>query len=266
MNKFSNLLILAFLFIAYPCFPQPGQMIDTSEINHYDEQGNKHGLWMKFYQNGKPAYKAHFEHGKPVGTVKRYFSSGDLKAKMKYENDSTVYARIFYPNNKLAAKGKFINQQKDSVWRYYDRKENTLKSLETYEDGVKNGKTLSYYDNGQKAEEIHWQHGRKHGSWKTYFRNGTLRTETVYQHGELDGFYNAYRQGGMPETTGKYESGLKTGTWKYYNQAGEVQDSIIYHKGIPENREELNQETLEQFEQYEKNRHEIEDPENMPLY
>lgn len=250
------------LLISEPCIGQ--ENIDTSKINHYDEQGKKHGLWMKFYNNGKPAYIGHFEHGEPVGTMKRYFSSGDLKAKMDYKKNDKVYTKLYYPDHSLAAEGLYKNQQKDSTWKYYAEKQNMLKSIENYKDGVLHGKNIIYYKNGQMVELKIWKNGEKDGIWKTYYPDGSLRTETKYTEGELNGFFNAYWQNGMPEIMGEYSSGLKENTWKYYDRYGNLQDSIVYQSGIPENREELDQKTYEQFEKYEKNRHNIRDPREMP--
>ena len=50
-------------------------------INQYDENGEQHGLWIRYFNNGELACKLVFNHGELVGPYIRYMSAGQIEFK-----------------------------------------------------------------------------------------------------------------------------------------------------------------------------------------
>ncbi|HKK81201.1 MAG TPA: hypothetical protein VJ909_03065, partial [Prolixibacteraceae bacterium] len=81
MNFKKSISTLIFLlFMAGYSFSQNNTSIDT--INQYNQHGEKTGYWEKYYDNGNIQYIGYFKNGMPVGSMKRYDKSGNLKATM----------------------------------------------------------------------------------------------------------------------------------------------------------------------------------------
>src|SRR5437016_3114141 len=109
--------------------------------NKTDEKGFKQGNWEKTDPATKKiTYKGTFKDDKPQGLFIYYYPNSDsVHTKMDFGQDGKVaYAQLFHYTGKLQAKGKYINEQKDSTWNFYDDK-GTLLSAEVYVNGKKDG-------------------------------------------------------------------------------------------------------------------------------
>jgi antitoxin component YwqK of YwqJK toxin-antitoxin module len=64
--------------------------MNTSEIrkenliNLYNEKGEKHGYWERYYDNGLVMYKGNYVNGKEHGSWEDYYSNGQLWFKGNY--------------------------------------------------------------------------------------------------------------------------------------------------------------------------------------
>lgn len=47
-------------------------------MNKYNEQGQQHGLWEKYYRNRKLWYKGNYLNGKLDGLCEEYHGNGNL--------------------------------------------------------------------------------------------------------------------------------------------------------------------------------------------
>jgi antitoxin component YwqK of YwqJK toxin-antitoxin module len=252
LKTVTFLLVLSLLSVA-------GQ--NGENINKTDKQGLKQGYWEKHYPNGKPAYQGHFKDGKPVGQMIRYYESGAKKAEMDFKNDgNTSYVTFFHENGNIAAIGKYINNEKDSVWSYYSYYEKNLQTRENYKNGKKHGKTLVYYESGQVYDETQWENGKLQGEWSQYFQNGNLKMRAYYENDMLHGSFNVYFDNNEPEIVGLYENNLRHGKWIFYNQEGEQLLQLDYEKGQVLNQEVLDEEQQKFFRQMEENMGKIQDP------
>src|SRR4051812_44165611 len=91
--------------------------------NATDSKGLKQGAWKKLDEKtNKTIYEGTFKDGKPQGIFKYYYPHDTLKAIIDFKQDGKFsYARLFHPNGKMMAKGKYLGESvKDSVWIYYD--------------------------------------------------------------------------------------------------------------------------------------------------
>lgn len=199
--------------------------------------GQLQGQEMKrgYYPDGKLRYQGYFKEGKPVGELLRYDPEGNLKAKMNYEGD-TVSAILYAKRGDFVMAGKYFQQKKTGVWTF--RKGERLIAQEEYREGVLNGTSARFTDNGNIIEERHWKGGKLDGEWKLFFPNGGLKLQTFYVAGELDGEMLSYFPDGQLRAKGKYKRNLREGEWAFYDASGELLRKRIYHQGRPEDDEE----------------------------
>ncbi len=230
-------------------------------FNQLDEKGLKQGFWQKPYPNGKLMYKGEFKDNKPVGIMKRYYENGTIQAIMQFD-DTGEYtkAKLYYEDGELSAEGNFHQMQKDSVWRYYSYYSGALVSEETYTNGVKNGKQLNYFDDGQVSEEITWQNNSKEGPWIQYFPNGKEKMKANYSFNTLNGRYYFYYENGLIMILGNYDENKRQGPWVFYDEKGKEKYRIEYNFGVAQNADALLKDDEEYFKKIEENMGKYEDP------
>ena len=225
MRRFLLFLILTFFISNLPAQ-------NKSEINQKDEQGRKQGVWKKKNVYGTLIYEGAFLDDNPFGEFKYYYNDGGIKAVSKFQDNGTIsYTVLYHKNGKILAKGKFINEKKDSIWNYYRKSDELLVSKDNYKDGKMHGESISYYPIGNIAEIINYNNGQKQGAWKKYFQDASIQLEGNYFDDEIDGKFDLYYPGGILKTTGGYKKSLKQGDFKYYSSSGKLEKIENYVNG-----------------------------------
>ncbi len=239
----------------------------TDRINFTDDKGLKQGYWEQKYPNGNIRYKGVFKNDHPVGELIRYFPGGSKMAVLNFcDEGRRADAELFYQNGGLAGRGIFIDEQKDSVWKYFSYYDNQLASTETYNMGVKEGLSAVYYPDGQMSESFWYQNDSRNGPWKQYYQNGSVRLEADFVDDERHGEFRFYGINGRVEIEGNYSQNRMHGEWIYYDQPGDEATVINYIEGVPENEEELIDEQQEMFRQIEQMRGRIPEPDESDLF
>ena len=230
-------------------------------FNQTDASGLRQGWWKKYYPNGNLMYQGYFKNDKPTGEMKRYFESGNLKALLQFnEKGDYAFAKLYYDNESIASEGYFHNMKKDSVWKYYSFYDHTLKSSETYKDGIKQGPECHYYPTGKMFDKIEWKNNVKDGNWNQYFEDGSFRLRGGYSRGKLSGDFYVYYPKNVPMVKGHYTNDTREGKWIYYNEDGSVNNEIVYANGQPQNEKDLTEKQQEYFKKIEKNIGKYTDP------
>lgn len=207
--------------------------INAQIVNQVNDAGEKTGSWVKYFDNGKIKYGGQFNNDKPIGKFTYYYKNGSVKAVSIFSDDGKIAHNIsYYENGKLLAEGKYVNQQKDSIWKYYlNEKSNPCISTETYIKGILVGESITYYpDSGKTAEIVFFKDGKKNGSLLKYFPDGQLMTESYYIDGFPDGKFTHYHPDGKVQISGKYKNGKQVGDWKYYDENGKAVDKDEFRK------------------------------------
>ncbi len=239
-----------------------GQPGNDSIINYTDIQGNKQGRWIKKYDKNRIAYEGYFVNNKLVGNYKRWYYSGALKADIKYNNDGSIgYAKLYWDNGKLMAKGKYVNQNvKDSVWEYYGV-DGALMMKETYVNGVLHGPSYSYFRNSRISRKAPYENGKLHGVYKEYWEdNGLTRLEIHYEKGVRKGPIKVYYDDGKTYLIGYYEKDLPHGKWTVYYKDGSIEKELEYINGILKNEDEYNREFAKKVMEWDKMKGKIPEP------
>ncbi|MCD4772726.1 MAG: hypothetical protein K8R41_05005 [Bacteroidales bacterium] len=173
-----------------------GFIIDKENINRFDQQNKKHGIWKYYYPDGKLKLVGKYKHGKKEGFFKEYSNVGDLAKAEKFTNG------IIQEN---VAKLKKLDVKKD----YY--KNGKVKIVASYKDGVPEGIRREYSEDGTIENSY-------------IFKNGVIIGKGIItKKGERDGFWNEYFDNGDTKAKGNYNKDIKTGEWKYYHKNGKLE-------------------------------------------
>ena len=261
MKHIFSVLIFAMIFLQHPLHGQNVGQGNDSLINYEDINGVKQGHWKKNYPNGKIAYEGYFKDGKPVGLMKRYFEEGGLSTELNYDKEGyKCKAKLFHSNSKLAATGNYYDKKKDSIWSYYSDSERLI-AVESYLMGMKNGKFLKYHENGKVAEEVNYENDQKQGLWRIYYPDGSSKMETMFLNNKRNGLFYSYYDNGRVEIKGLYVNDLRDKEWIYYKPDGKLDFKLEYIYGKA-NMDELDRREKKKFEEYEKNRKILKNPQD----
>lgn len=186
-----------------------GKRINYHENGKVDSEsdmldGNRHGLVKKYDESGNLAYQLRFEYDLPVaysyldktgklvpeipipggtGTVKTYFSNGNVSALFTYKDGKT-----YGDNNLYHFNGKLRVQSKDSC-------------------SVTNGSYKTYYSNGQLKNDYVFIHDNLHGFYKEYSEKGLVLEEGYYYNGNPHDRVLVYDETGKLKETQLYYYG-----------------------------------------------------------
>lgn len=200
---------LFFLLMASVAFAQ--------EINQYDANGKRHGLWKGVHKESqRPRYEGTFNHGKETGIFKFFddTKAATVIATREFNaKDNSCYTIFYNQKGNKVSEGKEVNKQMEGEWKYYHLDSPKIMTLENYANGKLHGIRKVYYKEGAIAEECAYKEGKKEGIYKKYLENGTVIEESNYKNGEYQGlalFRNADNQ---IVAKGMYKNGKKTGIW-----------------------------------------------------
>jgi antitoxin component YwqK of YwqJK toxin-antitoxin module len=188
-------------------------------INKINANGERIGVWKKFYNNGKIRYQGQFENGKEIDVFKYYSIVSSehpiiIKTFSKENNISKV--EFFSESGILESKGEMNGKNRIGKWVYYQN-EGKIISEENYSNGVLNGISKTYYKSGKITEILNYKNGKLNGSIKRFADNGVLLDDINYVNGKLNGLAKYYNLKGKLIYTGNYENDEKVGKWQYFS-------------------------------------------------
>lgn len=205
-------IVVIFMLVGFFAFSQ--------EENKTDAKGKKQGLWKKYHENGMTRYIGTFKDDKPVGVFKYYYDTGKIQTEMTHTG-SNSYSYVYYETGEIKAAGKYENQLKDSVWKYYDKAGYKM-AEEFYLSGKREGSWKTYYNTGQVAEEKTYTNDFEQGEWNQYFLDGKPKLTAIYVNGELEGRATYYSKGELKAVSGVFVRGARDGYWTFYEQDGKT--------------------------------------------
>lgn len=247
----QKLVLFLVLFVPVALFAQ---------VNQTDSEGLRQGKWQKNYPNGRPMYEGMFKNGKPVGEWTRFHEGGQVKAKIRYnENSDSASAELFGKWGKKIAEGVYLNEKREGKWIFFS--DNVKVSEEEFSKGLKHGISRTFYSSGEVLEESEWQNGVHDGNYRVFFKNGKPFMQCKFSNGKRNGLCLSYFQNGRIEMEAYYKNNLRDGEWKFYNGQGEHLYTLIYQKGQLLNPEVRDSIDNAQIINLESNRSSVPDPE-----
>ena len=211
--------------------------------NQTDASGLKQGYWEKLdAKTGKISYKGTFKNSKPQGIFYYYYPNSDtVRSKSDFRQDGKIaYVTMYHISGNMLAKGKYINEQKDSVWNFYDTIMGKLLSTDIYVNGKKNGASKVYFRNGAVSEERNYKNDLLEGSFKQLFDDKKgVRAEGAYVANEFNGKCSWYYPNGVAAAQGFYDKGVKKGVWLYKTEKGTIKEKEVWQNGKLLNQKEM---------------------------
>jgi antitoxin component YwqK of YwqJK toxin-antitoxin module len=209
-----------------------GTLIRKQNINRWDQQKQKQGLWVSFHKNRQVQVEGPYRNDLKNGYWKFYQANGNLIRIEKWINGELqegaeevakveIKRTINPQTGKVSSKGAYQNGKATGVHRQYD------------ENGEVSSSTL--YDQGIKlAEGIVDEQGRKQGPWKFFYADGSLKSEGSYKDDLKVNSWHYFFEDGKLEQEGKYNAGAATGEWNWYYTNGELRRTEEFYNGLEE--------------------------------
>lgn len=212
-----------------------------NEVNKYDENGKRHGVWQKNYpKTNQLRYQGQFVHGKEIDTFKYY----KLKRKksvlsaIKVFNEVNNIAEVTFMTSKgkVVSNGKMDGKNFIGKWTYYHNKTDGIMIEESYKNGNLDGVKTVYFVNGKTAETTEYKSNLRNGVSKVYSESGQLLQESLYKNDKLNGKTIYYDVDGNVQAEGSFKENLKIGIWNYYKNGNLTRkvdhdkDEVLYKK------------------------------------
>jgi len=212
MKKYALISFMLLNFVAF------------AQVNQFDAQGKRHGVWTKNFRNGNLRYKGRFEHGVEVGVFEFYAITGEEKPiviKDNTQGNGLVKVSFFTKHGILESTGFMQGKERTGLWTYYFSDGKTVLSTENYQNNELNGEVRTYYRNGQLTKLAHYKNGQLEGVRIMYSKSGKVLEELTYKAGVMDGPATVYDDNAVIFAKGNYKNGMRVGTWEF-NIDGEM--------------------------------------------
>lgn len=110
-------------------------------------------------------------------------------------------------------RGKQITRHGPS-WSWFEAER--LSTVNDYEDGLKQGRSIRWYRSGVRRQEGEFVHGARAGVWRTFHPSGALAEEAHYERGALHGSRRRFFESGRPSLEANYNHGVASGSWQAF--------------------------------------------------
>jgi antitoxin component YwqK of YwqJK toxin-antitoxin module len=153
------------------------------------------------------------EHKKGGRRSGNYMSRNELKNIITFGNyegasKNGVSLRYSLKSGNLLRSTPYENSQKhETRFVYFDLPGKKVHKKTNYLYGGKNGKRVTYNENGKKIRVVHYSNGRKHGISITCFPNGKIHKYEEFAYGKHHGLQNVYIENGNMISAQKYKNG-----------------------------------------------------------
>lgn len=221
-----------------------GYIVRRENINRFDRNGLKQGMWKIFHANGVVKLEGTYTNDLRNGYFKEYDQQGKLIAVSKYlqgilQEDAQEVSRLemkvdYYPDGKPRIVGQYFNGIPEGVRREYNENGELVRGFVfrqgiitgrgiTTEKGLRDGPWIEYYEDGKLYAEGTYKSGLRIGKWKFYYRSGKLEQEGVFNNrGRYDGTWRWYYEGGNLLREEEYLDGERDGMLTEYSDSGMV--------------------------------------------
>jgi len=202
------------------------------------DDGNRHGTWKDFYDDGSLKAIGNYDNGKQTGEWKFYYQGGKIEQTGKFSKSGKLEGiwKWYYENGQLQREENYRAGVKDGVSTTYDETGKVIEEGE-FVDGNEDG--VWFEQIGDTYMKGTYRDGLRNGMWSYYYlNNNESRTDSLcYFHGNFiddnpDGKHVYYYENGKVKTEGNYVMGKKEKDWYLYNEDGSLFLIITYRTGI----------------------------------
>jgi len=220
---------------------------------HTYKNGNEEGEGIFYYENGKIEEKYFMKNGKLDGEAINYFEDGKIKNKAifkdgvileeevykdnevrknTFKNGEIVKQDIYSKNKILKAKKLLLENGKMKIISYY---ENGNKEEEVFViNELLDGEALVYYPNGKLREKDFFKNGKRDGEAIIYYENGNVKQKSLFKNDKREGDLFMYYPSGKLCQTEKFINGKEDGEVIEYYESGIIKEKAYFINGKQE--------------------------------
>ena len=220
---------------------------------HTYKNGNEEGEGIFYYENGKLEEKYFMKNGKLDGEAVNYFEDGKIKNKAIFKDGVTLEEEIYkdneirkntfkngeviqqdiYSKNKILKAKKFLLENgKMKIISYY---ENGNKEEEVFViNELFDGEALVYYPSGKLKEKDFFKNGKRDGEAIIYYENGNVKQKSLFKNDKREGDLFMYYPSGKLRQTEKFINGKEDGEVIEYYESGVIKEKAYFINGKQE--------------------------------
>jgi len=220
---------------------------------HTYKNGNEEGEGLFYYENAKLEEKYFMKNGKLDGEAIAYFEDGKIRNKSifkdgvkleeetykddeirknTFKNGEIVQQDIYSKNKILKAKKFFLENRKMKIISYY---ENGNKEEEVFViNELFDGEALVYYPSGKLKEKDFFKNGKRDGEAIIYYENGNVKQKSLFKNDKREGDLFMYYPSGKLRQTEKFINGKEDGEVIEYYESGVIKEKAYFINGKQE--------------------------------
>lgn len=193
-------------------------------VNQIDKMGRRQGKWQRV-EDSVVRYRGQFKNDRPYGTFTYYDKHGNKSAVSEYFRDGyATNTTTFYPDGRVLSKGFYLEQERDSVWYFYEENGMLIKE-EHYKNNLLHG-TTKLYANDTLIEIQEWYRGQRNGKWWQKGNEGYQQTNYILNLS--NGPYLVFYEKDKPRLIAHYTMGRKDSVWTYFDRDRQVEKKDYY--------------------------------------
>lgn len=193
------------------------------------KKGKINGEAVYYDKDGKVFAKYFYDEG--VLNSISYFDKSGVKISTSNKVDNLINIITYIPSG-IKKGHQYFNlkgEQDSADTLFYPT--GKIHQVNTYSAGELNGKSVTYYLNGNKKSEINWLHGKENGQYLSYYFNGKFETVGWMADGQNEGEWITYDELGRVNSKSNYLAGDLNGYKEEYLPNGKKTAEEKYHRG-----------------------------------
>lgn len=223
---------------------QEGEFIDDKKV----------GIWKEFNRFGILDSETDFgEKGAKTGVYKSYDLDGNLILQLEYKgeevNKYTTFSADgkelstdtkkkrelefigYHSNGVKSVEGKYYKGNEVGIWKFFNLQGVLIKELNYNDEGLLDGKSNWYFDNGEIEIVKNFLKGYLDGYFVEYYKNGKIYTNGWYLEGDKVGLWESYERNGQLLDQTYYLEGDIHGDVSFYDGKGKLREMSTYFYG-----------------------------------
>jgi len=196
------------------------------DYTEFYEFGNRTGEWLNYHKNGRLSVKEYFENDELEGKKSLFNPDGNLQINLFYKRGRLIGYSYLDKSNTEIPQIEIKNQTAELV-SYYP---NGNKAQEfQIKNSLYEGDYVVFHENGKIRYKIEYLNGKKNGMHLVYFEDGTLKESRTYSFGDLNGAYLTYHKNGEIASSITYKTDRRHGEALYYDENNKLTKKELYY-------------------------------------
>jgi len=220
----------------------PNGLIESQWQVKVAENGQdiRHGRFLRFHANGRPALEAYYRDGQAVGIWQWWDEGGYLLRTIEYEYGVAVPLRgdaLVQPTyafttlaGRKTAEGLLKGDKPHGRWQFWNHTGNP-RADGSYLSGIPDGNWTYYYEGGQIEHSEHYELGILNGEYRESYENGQERRRGQIDQGLKTGEWRYWYPDGRLRAQGAFVGDAQEGEWRFWDEQGVLSRRVRYRAG-----------------------------------